>query len=317
MMSCLNLAYPEVADPVGYEQAVASYRWGMRVDDTGDGVQVAVALRKLQGVVNRLVVAPARRTVELGVARAGTWYARVPEPGACDFCLMLASRGGVYSSETVFGQLGGYHDNCRCVGIEVADDEQLPRINRELRDVWRVSGSRTLRDFGLALNTRREFTGSDNPLNRRVYRLVDDSVRAAVERWQGMDRFYEEVQDVVEDKSSDSEAVSVAQDLIRSAHQTPLQSDVLMWRGVRNWHTTFGTDDLDNLPGWEDEQERFTPITSSREVATNEFTTYGKAGALLRVEAKKGTPGIWMPTNGSDDEELVMQQEFLVPPVLL
>lgn len=29
-----------------------------------------------------------------------------------------------------------YHDNCRCLGIEVARPEDLPQINRDLGDLW-------------------------------------------------------------------------------------------------------------------------------------------------------------------------------------
>ncbi|MDO5033071.1 hypothetical protein [Corynebacterium sp.] len=38
--------------------------------------------------------------------KAGTSYARVPEPGTCAFCLMLGSRGAVYTKETVLGEMG-------------------------------------------------------------------------------------------------------------------------------------------------------------------------------------------------------------------
>lgn len=53
-----------------------------------------------------------------------TSFARVPEPGACDFCRMLASRGAVYSEATATRRKNGmpYHTrrpdgsggNCRC-----------------------------------------------------------------------------------------------------------------------------------------------------------------------------------------------------------
>ncbi len=39
--------------------------------------------------------------------------------------------------------LARFHDNCRCAGIEVKDDSQLPRINRELAEAWRASGNET------------------------------------------------------------------------------------------------------------------------------------------------------------------------------
>lgn len=127
-----ELEYPEVVDPVGFEQARTSFQSATWVDDVNDAGKRALALRKLQGITNRLVVDPARRTVGLATLKAGTQYARVPEPGACSFCLMLGSRGAVYSSKTVLSELGRYHDNCRCLAIEVKVDSDLPRINREL-----------------------------------------------------------------------------------------------------------------------------------------------------------------------------------------
>lgn len=41
-------------------------------------------------------------------------YRRVPEPGACAFCLMLATRGAVYSSASTAGGDNRFHAHCRC-----------------------------------------------------------------------------------------------------------------------------------------------------------------------------------------------------------
>lgn len=127
-----ELEYPEIADSVGFEQASKSYDWAMSVMDGTEEESRSLALKKLQAITNRLVAAPARKTVQRGVIAAGTAYARVPEPGACAFCLMLGSRGAVYSKKTVLGEMGHYHDNCRCLGIEVKKEDELPRINRDL-----------------------------------------------------------------------------------------------------------------------------------------------------------------------------------------
>jgi hypothetical protein len=43
-----------------------------------------------------------------------TRYRRVPEARACRFCLMLASRGAVYLTETTAGAGRKFHANCRC-----------------------------------------------------------------------------------------------------------------------------------------------------------------------------------------------------------
>ncbi|QMV85185.1 hypothetical protein HW450_12855 [Corynebacterium hindlerae] len=151
--SLAKLEYPEIADPVGFEQAQASYRYAMWLKEYSEDPEARqVAKAKLMGVVQRLVTEPARTTVEMGVVKAGTAYARVPEPGACAFCLMLASRGAVYSKQTVLTAhahrenrkhsvgikaMKRYHDNCRCLGIEVKrDGSDLPKINRELEKAW-------------------------------------------------------------------------------------------------------------------------------------------------------------------------------------
>ena len=142
-----GLAFPSVSDPVDYEKALASYMWATRVADakmlsTGDeAIELAMrsdSLRKLQGVTNRLVTEPARNTVFEATVAAGTRYARIPEPGACDFCLMLASRGAVYSRDTVVGNsMNSYHDGCRCLGIEVKSDSELPQINKDLMEKYK------------------------------------------------------------------------------------------------------------------------------------------------------------------------------------
>lgn len=41
-------------------------------------------------------------------------WRRVPEPGACDFCLMLATRGAVYASQSTAGKDNDYHAHCHC-----------------------------------------------------------------------------------------------------------------------------------------------------------------------------------------------------------
>lgn len=47
--------------------------------------------------------------------RASPRYARVPTgPETCPFCLMLASRGFVYTSKLAAGELDHYHANCDC-----------------------------------------------------------------------------------------------------------------------------------------------------------------------------------------------------------
>lgn len=41
-------------------------------------------------------------------------WRRVPEAGACSFCLMLATRGAVYRTARTAGEANSYHRFCRC-----------------------------------------------------------------------------------------------------------------------------------------------------------------------------------------------------------
>ena len=169
-----ELEYPEIADPVGFEQAKGAYQSAMWVDNVEDTVARSLALQKLQGITNRLVAAPARETVGLATLRAGTLYARVPEPGACSFCLMLASRGAVYSKDTVFKEMKQYHDNCRCLAIESKTENDLPRINRdlmELRDELNreFDGSVTVNEWRQYITARRQQLGQNVEWPRLQY----------------------------------------------------------------------------------------------------------------------------------------------------
>lgn len=170
-----GLPFPEMAAPATYKQAKGSFNWAMRTyRNEGTDQAFADGKRLLDGIMDRLVTQPARDTVAEAVIKAGTGYARVPEPGACSWCMMLAANGAVYSKESV-QKANGYHDRCRCVGIEVKDDAQLPRINRDLRDFWEQSakrngGSLSNKEFQEALVQRRNGTPPWVPLSvKRVH----------------------------------------------------------------------------------------------------------------------------------------------------
>lgn len=66
----------------------------------------AEAQRRLEGAAERMVGNTGTQTIIDNTARdpKARGYARHPEPNACSFCLMLASRGGVYKSERSAGR---------------------------------------------------------------------------------------------------------------------------------------------------------------------------------------------------------------------
>lgn len=71
----------------------------------------------LAGAAQKYVQEYGRRTIIDNVGRDETrpLWARVPAGETCAFCLMLASRGAVYTSERDAGGLGHvFHDECDC-----------------------------------------------------------------------------------------------------------------------------------------------------------------------------------------------------------
>jgi len=75
---------------------------------------------------NEYALQPGRDTVMQAAHADNAAYARVPEPGACNFCLMLASRGFVYSKDTA-GDSKKFHGKCRC-NILPSWDETRARV---------------------------------------------------------------------------------------------------------------------------------------------------------------------------------------------
>lgn len=69
-------------------------------------------------MANEYTLQPGRDTVMQAAHKDNAAWARVPEPGACKFCLMLASRGFVYSKSTV-GDARKFHGKCRCNAMPV------------------------------------------------------------------------------------------------------------------------------------------------------------------------------------------------------
>ena len=163
------LPRPGVADAAPPDQVRATHSWA--VNRAGTVAAPAVA-RMLVGPLGRLVQQRARHTIWNATVTGGTRYARLPGPKACDFCLMLASRGPVYTKETVLatgqsrrGVREGprsaphfrnpqatsghvyrqgrrpeglrYHDNCDCTAIESYTDADLPQVIVDLEQEWR------------------------------------------------------------------------------------------------------------------------------------------------------------------------------------
>ncbi len=109
----------KVAEGVNERQAVANLGYALSTAN-----QMGNALIGL----DRLVLQPYRDTIQTSAWASGGAWARVPAgPTTCEFCLMLASRGEVYASETSAGGDGNeYHGDCRCIPTLVAGPDTYP-----------------------------------------------------------------------------------------------------------------------------------------------------------------------------------------------
>jgi len=116
------------------EQLKAVVRWGIGPlwEETP---RPDAALKRLVGSTQRLSLQPGRQTIYQMAKRDRIRYAHTPQGKTCAFCLMLASRGAVYWSE----HNPQYHDRCDCLAVPVSTPDDLPDINRELQEEWRVA----------------------------------------------------------------------------------------------------------------------------------------------------------------------------------
>jgi hypothetical protein len=102
---------PRPADPPPVEQVAQAVDWAVQPLWSADvltqplteagSTAIADAKARLAASSERLVQDTGRNTIIGNVQRdrQAKGWARVPEPGACSFCLMLATRGAVYRSE--------------------------------------------------------------------------------------------------------------------------------------------------------------------------------------------------------------------------
>lgn len=81
---------------------------------------------------------------------------------------MLAFCGAVCTRESV-GRSKKFHDNCRCLGIEVTRPSDLPRINQELGELWRSTGNEAA--FKSALESRRSGSWAHRITNKHAVKV--------------------------------------------------------------------------------------------------------------------------------------------------
>ncbi len=111
------------------------------------------AEKRFTGIYGDLVLNRVRNTVKLSAKAAGNKWCRVPEAGACPFCLMLASRGAVYVDKTTAtrSQGGGrYHAHCKCSAVEILHEADVPPAARRAWDLTEKFNLRTVKDWAAA-----------------------------------------------------------------------------------------------------------------------------------------------------------------------
>lgn len=167
---------PRVATPPSREQIAASVDWATQPlwdsailaatvpgapVETQEAASAAVADAKA-----RLAASSARHVGETGARtitenaghdRAARGYARIPEAGACSFCLMLALRGAVYKDDRGGGRGGSFaasnakfkgdkaapstikvHDRCHCHPEPVWGKYEPPARVREAEALYKT-----------------------------------------------------------------------------------------------------------------------------------------------------------------------------------
>jgi len=93
-------------------------------------------------------------------------WRRVPEPGACDFCLMLATRGAVYASQETAGKDNDYHAHCHCDQESEGNFDARTDVRISLSDARETVDFRhngTGRDYSYDLSNFRNLGVSDVP----------------------------------------------------------------------------------------------------------------------------------------------------------
>ena len=116
-------------------RAIILAKWGSEpLWQSGD---LELSRSRISGGAQRMMAGQSRETVMRNVdkdkAATGRW-ARDARASGCAFCLMLASRGPVYTSQDV-GDFNA-HDSCYCVAVPDFDDYEEPPHLAEFRETY-------------------------------------------------------------------------------------------------------------------------------------------------------------------------------------
>lgn len=119
-----------------YAEVAAAELAGARVDRTArwavaplvdDSLESSVGSR-LSGSMARAIMDASRDTMALNGGREGTQFQRMPRPGCCAFCGMLASRPTSMAYRSRESASAGSHDSCHCVVVPVYAGTEMAEV---------------------------------------------------------------------------------------------------------------------------------------------------------------------------------------------
>ena len=148
--------------PIAREALVANARWAVTELD---------AVEALVGSADRQVFTAARDTVAHNARMEGVRFARRPQPDACAWCRMLATRGADYFTKAN-AEKG--HAGCRCAGV--ADRPGNPYVEPDYVGPWHT-------DYN---NAALAESGTDDVVNnmrRKRYAERSDEINAQQRKW--------------------------------------------------------------------------------------------------------------------------------------
>lgn len=117
------------AKPAGVDlsdQVEGSVRWA--VGDLFEG-NPAEAQKKFTGAMQRHAQQPGRDTLFEGAHKRGVTFARIPQGDTCSWCLMLASRGFIYTTARNAGDGRVFHDWCDCLIVPATATDLPPEYD--------------------------------------------------------------------------------------------------------------------------------------------------------------------------------------------
>jgi hypothetical protein len=185
-----------VAKPAGQSVVAPQVAWAVSplwdkpagLDDAALATQLHdkldAALTKTQGIAESLTLDAGRDTVINAVQhdRQAKGWARVPEPDACYFCAMLATRGAVYRSE--WSADFHPHDHCRCHVEPVFNAYEPTAQIRDWQAQWREVTADANGMAAKQLAWRRHYEGrtpaTPEPAPRPEHVMTDAQVRKAI-----------------------------------------------------------------------------------------------------------------------------------------